>query len=330
MQKAQESGQWLIENSNESPDVVREVHEKLSSVSTPVELLLARLNERQIKLQSVLMQSEEFDVILGDFERKLNEMATVTKKKKPISALYERVKDQNVQGENLMDDVKQQGIMFEKLMKSGQSVLGSLEDGLDKETLEKRLDEMKEQWQEVKGQVEEWNAKIAKVYPIAEDYKDKVDDFGTWLEGAEKGVEAIEPANVKKTEVRQEMAKIMVCVFLFISFSLSFFRPRIPLVHSFLCLTHVIHSSICLSIGPVGRSIRPSVRRSVGRFVRRLVGSIRRSVHPSVAPSVGRFGTNVRRSVVCSFLCRSFITSIYSFIHSFIMPTSIQVEFKNF
>ena len=211
MQKAQESGQWLIENSNESPDVVREVHEKLSSVSAPVELLHARLNERQIKLQSVLMQSEEFDVILGDFEKKLNEIATVAKKKKPISALYERVKDQNVQGENLMNDVKQQGIMFEKLMKSGQSVLGSLEDGLDKETLEKRLDEMKEQWQEVKGQAEEWNAKIAKVYPIAEDYKDKVDDFGTWLEGAEKGVEAMEPANVKKTEVSQEMAKIKVC-----------------------------------------------------------------------------------------------------------------------
>ena len=224
MQKARESGQWLIGNSNESPVVVREVNEKVSGLSAPIELLQARLNERQVKLQSVLMQTEEFDVILEDFDNKLDKIATVTKKGEPVSALHGTVKDQKVQGENLINDVEQQEIVFGKLIKSGQNVLSSLDDGPERETLEKRLDEVKDQWEVVKGQAEEWNAKIANVYPIAEDYKGRVDDFRRWLEDTEKKVSDIEPGNVKKAEAELDMAKIKVCVKFFFLLRLVFLQ----------------------------------------------------------------------------------------------------------
>ena len=70
----------MIENSDESPEVVRGVHEKISSVSTPLETLQARLNEREMKLQSALMQTEEFDVILNDFDKSMKEIAGVATK----------------------------------------------------------------------------------------------------------------------------------------------------------------------------------------------------------------------------------------------------------
>ena len=80
MKSAEDAGQWLIENSDQSPEVVRDVHEKLASVSTPLENLQARVNEREMKLQSALLQTEEFDVVLNDFDKSLEEIAGVTTK----------------------------------------------------------------------------------------------------------------------------------------------------------------------------------------------------------------------------------------------------------
>ena len=80
VKNAEDAGQWLIENSDQSPEVVREVHEKLASVSTPLETLQARVNEREVKLQSALMQTEEFDVILNDFDNSMKEIAAVATK----------------------------------------------------------------------------------------------------------------------------------------------------------------------------------------------------------------------------------------------------------
>lgn len=80
VKNAEDAGQWLIENSNESPEVVREVHEKLASVSAPLEALQARVNEREVKLQSALIQTEEFDVILNDFDDSMKEIARVATK----------------------------------------------------------------------------------------------------------------------------------------------------------------------------------------------------------------------------------------------------------
>ena len=80
IKNAEDAGQWLIENSAESPEVVREVHDKIASVSTPLEILQARVNEREVKLQSALMETEELDVILNDFDNSMKEIAGVATK----------------------------------------------------------------------------------------------------------------------------------------------------------------------------------------------------------------------------------------------------------
>ena len=132
-------------------------------------------------------------------------------KDEPISALYDTVKDQKVQGENLMDDVVQQGALFDKLNKSGKSVINSLDDGPDKDELVKRLDELNNEWEGVKQQANDMKTKIDEVYPLAEEYKTKVDDFTPWLENAEKKLADVEPGAVKKAEAGQELEKLKVC-----------------------------------------------------------------------------------------------------------------------
>ena len=125
--------------------------------------------------------------------------------------MYDTVKDQKVQAENLMDDVVQQGVLLDKLNKSGQNVISSLDEGPDKDELVKRLDELNSEWQEVNKQAEDRKTKMEKVYPLAEEYKTKVDDFAPWLENAERKVGDIEPGAVKKAEAREELKKLKVC-----------------------------------------------------------------------------------------------------------------------
>ena len=130
----------------------------------------------------------------------------------PVSAVYDTVKDQKVQAENLMDDVVQQGVLFDKLSKSGENVVNSLDKGADKDELVKRLDELNNEWQEVKKQAEEKKTKIENVYPLAEEYKTKVDNFTPWLENVERKVGDIEPGTVRKAEASQELEKLKVCI----------------------------------------------------------------------------------------------------------------------
>ena len=126
--------------------------------------------------------------------------------------MYDTVKDQKVKAENLMDDVVQQGVLFDKLNKSGENVIQSLDEGPDKDEIVKRLDELNNEWQEIKKQAEDRKTKIDKVYPLAEEYKTKVDDFTPWLENIEKEVGDIEPGAVKKADAGQELEKLKVNV----------------------------------------------------------------------------------------------------------------------
>lgn len=110
-----------------------------------------------------------------------------------------------------MDDIVQQGILFDKLSKSGQNVIGSLDESQDKEELVKRLDDLNNEFKEMKKNAEDLKEKVDKVYPLAEDYKMKVDDFTPWLQNTEREVGDIEPGTVKKDEAGQELEKLKVC-----------------------------------------------------------------------------------------------------------------------
>ena len=111
-----------------------------------------------------------------------------------------------------MDDVVQQGVLLDKLTKSSQNVISSLDEGPDKDELVKHLDELSKELQEVRKQAEDRKTKIDKVYPLADEYKTKVDDFTSWLENAERKVGDIEPGAVKKAEACQELKKLKVSV----------------------------------------------------------------------------------------------------------------------
>lgn len=52
----------IIEDSNEDPQVVRDVRGELNKIVAPIDIISRKLAERQVKLQNALLRSQEFQV----------------------------------------------------------------------------------------------------------------------------------------------------------------------------------------------------------------------------------------------------------------------------
>ena len=52
----------IIEDSNEDPQVVRDVRGELNKIVAPIDIISRKLSERQVKLQNALLRSQEFQV----------------------------------------------------------------------------------------------------------------------------------------------------------------------------------------------------------------------------------------------------------------------------
>lgn len=58
----EDTGKEIIEDSSEDPQVVRDVRGELNKIVSPVDAILRKLAERQVKLQNALLRSQEFQV----------------------------------------------------------------------------------------------------------------------------------------------------------------------------------------------------------------------------------------------------------------------------
>ena len=58
----EDTGKEIIADSSEDPHVVRDVRGELNKIVSPVDAVLRKLAERQVKLQNALLRSQEFQV----------------------------------------------------------------------------------------------------------------------------------------------------------------------------------------------------------------------------------------------------------------------------
>ena len=95
LQKTEDAGQKLIESSNEDPAVVADIFSKLYKVRGVLDKLAAKVEQRQSRLQNVLLHSQEFQVSFDEFLEKLAHLEEQTARQEPVSGVYETVKEQN-------------------------------------------------------------------------------------------------------------------------------------------------------------------------------------------------------------------------------------------
>lgn len=71
-----------------------DVYGKLNKVRTALDSLAAKVDQRQNKLQNVLLQSQEFQVSFEDFLDKLAKVEEQIAKLEPVSGIHETAKEQ--------------------------------------------------------------------------------------------------------------------------------------------------------------------------------------------------------------------------------------------
>lgn len=94
LQKAENAGQKLIASSKNNPAVVADIYGKLNKVRSALDTLAAKVDQRQNRLQNVLMQSQEFQVSFEDFLDKLDKVEQQVAKLEPVSGIHEKAKEQ--------------------------------------------------------------------------------------------------------------------------------------------------------------------------------------------------------------------------------------------
>lgn len=67
---------------------------KLNKVRTALDALAAKVDQRQNRLQNVLLQSQEFQVSFEDFLDKLGNIEDQIGKLEPVSGIHEKAKEQ--------------------------------------------------------------------------------------------------------------------------------------------------------------------------------------------------------------------------------------------
>ena len=92
----------MISSSKNNPAVVADVYGKLNKVRTALDALSSKVNQRQNRLQNVLLQSQEFQVSFEDFLERLANVEEQSNKLEPVSGLHEKSKEQGQEHKVIM------------------------------------------------------------------------------------------------------------------------------------------------------------------------------------------------------------------------------------
>ena len=84
----------MIEHSHDDPKVTPDVQTKISDVRTNLDKLLSKIQARQARLDKVLFESQEFNTAFDTFMEKLVAIEEAVAKQRPVSAVYDTVKEQ--------------------------------------------------------------------------------------------------------------------------------------------------------------------------------------------------------------------------------------------
>ena len=86
----------------------------------------------------------------------------------------------------------------------------STEPGPEKDALQKRLDDITECWNDVKGESFKRKEDIDKLYPLCHAYDDRYVTFSVYLQDAEKRKNGLGPVSSDKSEVLKQIKELEV------------------------------------------------------------------------------------------------------------------------
>ena len=212
LESADDAGQRLVECCENEPAIVMEVNSKVYKATTSLDLLSAKVDDQQKKLQEAVLQSQEFQETLDDFAEKLAKLEDDVAKMRPVSSQYDVLREQSEDIEHAVADLRQLEPVYERISRNGENIFASLEPGEEKDELKERLDDLASRWNAVKGKVDDRKSKIDEVVVVAKCYHDSLQSVLPWMSDSETWVDSLEPVSCDEKSIAKERKTLATLV----------------------------------------------------------------------------------------------------------------------
>ena len=187
LDRTNDLGKVIIDNSGDNPLVVADVQGKLTKVRVQLDRLDARIEQRHAILQNILLQIQVYDVMLDEFVTKLEEMEDEVNKFRPISAILEIVSEQKEHIQrSVSDNITRKQPVFDKILEDGHGMLERMEAGDEKDAQKEKLEQMETRWNEIKEKTADMQKRVQVVHEASQKYDQRATNFREWLQDAEK------------------------------------------------------------------------------------------------------------------------------------------------
>ena len=196
LDRTNDLGKVLIENSSENPLVVADVQGKLTKVRVQLDRLDARIEQRHAILQNILLQIQVYEVMIEELFFKLGEMENEVANFRPISALLKIVSEQKEYVKHsVSENISRKQPVFEKILEDGHSMLEKMEPGSERDIQQEKLEKMRSRWNDIKDKVGGLQKFVEEVHEASQKYDHRAAAFRFWLEDAEKKLGRIYPVS---------------------------------------------------------------------------------------------------------------------------------------
>lgn len=209
LDRTDDLGKVIIENSNENPLVVAGIQGKLTKVRVQLDRLDARIEQRHAILQNILLQIQVYDVMFAEFVTKLEEMEDEVANFRPISAVLEIVSEQREHIQlSVSENIARKQPVFDKILEDGLSMLERMEPGSDRDLQQEKLEQMKSRWNDVSNKAAELQRLVEEVHEASQKYDRLAAAFKEWLEDVEKKANKIHPVSCDQNELDESLKEL--------------------------------------------------------------------------------------------------------------------------
>lgn len=100
--------------------------------------------------------------------------------------------------------------VYERILQNGKNILDETEPGPEKDAVQGRLDDLTDNWNDVKQKSAKRASDIDQLYPVCQDHFDGYVTFSLYLTDAEKRQQAFEPVPCDKDELERQKKELEV------------------------------------------------------------------------------------------------------------------------
>lgn len=143
MEQLETLGQWLSEHAPDEPSVLANVEMQKTKLAKQLDEQQQKIDQKYMELQDVLMHGQEFDANCEDLDEKLGNLESKLTTLRPVSAIYDTVKIQEIDGESLKEDLEKYEPMYKNIVEEGERLVENMEPGNEKDELVEKLSNMK-------------------------------------------------------------------------------------------------------------------------------------------------------------------------------------------